>query len=171
MVYLFHNIDKTQYEYKIKFKLIYTMLKLVSMTEPRLEKGGQEREDGKKNRLFYTAVFADSRNPFIPTRKRNFFQDYTDWDKGDETVWKAGDPAIVSTFLGKPIPGTIKCYDVKDYTIPGSDRVLSTYTTVVLEGESAESVLRQNSKELIVGEDQQQSEMEAAIPEGAESLN
>ena len=119
------------------------MLKLVSMTEPKLEKAGQPREDGKKNRLYYTAIFMDAENPFAQKRSRTVFQDYTDWEKGDEVVWKSGDPAIVSKFLGKNIPGEIKCFDVEGYNIPGSDRVFDKYTTVVLKGENEESVLRQ----------------------------
>lgn len=138
------------------------------MTEPKLEKGGEAREDGKVNRLYYKAVFMDAENPFLPRRSRMVWQDYVDFEKGDKVEWKAGDPAVVSKMIGKNIPGHIECFNVEPYTI--GENTVDTYTTVILRGESSARVLKQNGYTLAEIHAQYE-EQEVDAPMGSDSLN
>lgn len=113
-------------------------LKLVSISEVKTE---NRTADSKPARKFYTAYFMDPINPFAKQQQRNFFQDHVG-EKGSETcVWKSGDPAIVSKFVGKEIPGQIISCNVEPYKIDG--RAVNSFTTVLLESDKLTSVLKQ----------------------------
>jgi len=111
-------------------------LKLIAKSETKVAKDGRE---------YYTAEFSDPANPFLPSRTRTFSQSL-DTDKNP--VWKGANPAVVQGFIGKNIPAYIKTFDVSEYAIEGSDRMATTYTCVILEGESEARVLRQMGKSL-----------------------
>ncbi len=113
-------------------------VKLVSISEVKTEK---DRTDSKPSRKYYTAYFADTMNPFAKQIQRNFFQDHTGEVGKEIAVWKSGDPAIVKTFIGKEIPGEFLNVTVTPYTI--NDRLVTSFSTVVLANEKLATVLKQ----------------------------
>ena len=87
-------------------------LQLVSISEVKTEK---VRIDNKVSRQYYTATFANPANPFGKTVSRTFWQQHN--IEGTETTWKTANPALVKTFIGKLIPGTIVSSPVEEYDI------------------------------------------------------
>jgi hypothetical protein len=123
-------------------------LQLVSISEVKTEKS---RIDNKVSRQYYTATFANPANPFGKTVSRTFWQQHN--IEGTETTWKTANPALVKTFIGKLIPGTIVSSPVEEYDIvnqgTGEVRTASTYTAIVLEGENAYSVFKAAGKVMV----------------------
>jgi hypothetical protein len=126
-------------------------VKLVSISTPKLEKDGQPRADGKANRLYYTATFSNPANPFNKTVSRTFWQQHN--SDGTIAEWKGADPKDVRLFIGKEIPGKIVAANVKEYDVvdklTGDTRTASTFTTVVLDGELAETVFKASGREIV----------------------
>ena len=122
-------------------------LKLVSISEVKTEK---ERIDEKKSRQYYIATFRNPANPFSKTVSRTFWQQHN--ADGTETSWKVGNPNEVKQFIGKEIPGKIVSSKVEAYDITdslGNIREANTYTAVVLDGETVESVFKAAGKNII----------------------
>ena len=115
-------------------------VKLVSISEVKTEKA---RTDGKISRKYYTAYFMDALNPFAKKQQRNFFEDHAN-DEGTATIWKSGDPAIVKQFIGKELPGQIVNCEVEPYMI--NDRSVTSFTTVLLDGERLSTILKQSNR-------------------------
>lgn len=112
-------------------------VKLISISEVKTEK---QRTDGKSSRQYYTAYFADVMNPFAKQIQRNIFQSHS--ADGKTANWRAGNPELVKNFIGKEIPGQFVNSKVEPYQIDG--RTVTTYTTVVLEGENVDSIFKQS---------------------------
>lgn len=115
------------------------LLLLVSMTAVKIASDG---------RGYYTASFQDPSNPFAKTVSRNFWQQF---NAAGEPVWRGADPAVVTKFIGKTIPGEILSKEVVPYTIPradGTEQTVNTYTTVVLGGENIKSTFKAQGHEL-----------------------
>jgi len=109
-------------------------LKLVSISEVKT---------AKDNRQFYTAEFQDPNNPFANSVKRNFWQQF---NAAGEPIWKGADPAVVKTFIGKTLDGSIVSAQVEPYEIQVGDkpaRTATTYTTVVLGSELPQVIFAQ----------------------------
>jgi hypothetical protein len=123
-------------------------LQLVSISEVKTEKS---RIDNKVSRQYYTATFANPANPFGKTVSRTFWQQHN--IEGTEATWKTANPSLVKSFIGKLIPGTIVSSKVEEYDIvnqgTGEVRTASTYTAVVLEGETAYSVFKAAGKIMV----------------------
>jgi hypothetical protein len=123
-------------------------LQLVSMSEIKTEK---ERVDNKVSRQYYTATFINPENPFSKTVSRVFWQQHN--VEGTEATWKTANPELVKRFIGKLIPGRIVSSVVEEYDIvnPGTGevRTASTYTAVVLEGETAQAVFKAAGKTIV----------------------
>ena len=123
-------------------------LQLVSISEVKTEK---VRIDNKVSRQYYTATFANPANPFGKTVSRTFWQQHN--IEGTEATWKTANPSLVKTFIGKLVPGTIVSSKVEEYDIvnqgTGEVRTASTYTAVVLEGETAYSVFKAAGKIIV----------------------
>lgn len=123
-------------------------LQLVSISEVKTEKS---RIDNKVSRQYYTATFANPANPFGKTVSRTFWQQHN--IEGTEATWKTANPSLVKTFIGKLVPGTIVSSKVEEYDIvnqgTGEVRTASTYTAVVLEGETAYSVFKAAGKIIV----------------------
>lgn len=123
-------------------------LQLVSISEVKTEKS---RIDNKVSRQYYTATFANPANPFGKTVSRTFWQQHN--IEGTEATWKTANPSLVKTFIGKLVPGTIVSSKVEEYDIvnqgTGEVRTASTYTAVVLEGETAYSVFKAAGKIMV----------------------
>ena len=117
-------------------------VKLVSISEVKTEK---QRTDGKISRKYYTAYFADAHNPFAKQVQRNIFQSHS--TDGTVATWKSGDPMLVKSFVGKEIPGQFVNSTVETYKI--DDRDVSTFTTVVLEGENVNTIFKQNGHPIV----------------------
>lgn len=124
-------------------------LKLISISPVKTETAN--RKDGKVSRQYYTAKFANPNNPFGAAKSRTFWQQHN--ADGTEATWKAADPALVKDFVGKLIPGSIVSSKVEEYDIvnenTGEVRKASTYTAVVLEGETAQSVFKASGKVMV----------------------
>ncbi len=120
-------------------------MKTVTLISVGAIKTEKERKDGKVSRKYYTAYFMDSLNPFMKKQQRNIFQNHVGIE-GKELSWKAGDPTIVSQFIGKQIPGQVVNSTVKPFKI--DDKVVNSYTCVVLDGEKLETILKQEGHEL-----------------------
>lgn len=110
-------------------------VKLISISEVKTEKS---RTDGKVSRKYYTAYFSDASNPFAPKRQRNFFQDHN--ADGTVATWKSGDPAVVSQYVGKDIPGEFINATVTPYELNG--KMVNSYTAIVLSGEKLSNILK-----------------------------
>lgn len=123
-------------------------LKLISISPVKTEKA---RKDEKVSRQYYTAAFTNPANPFGKVVSRTFWQQHN--ADGTEATWKAADPALVKDFVGKLIPGQIVSSKVEEYDIvnegTGEVRQASTYTAVVLEGETAQSVFKASGKVIV----------------------
>jgi len=113
-------------------------VKLLSIGEILTE---TRTKDEKANRQYYVAKFMDSLNPFAAVRQRTVFQDHN--ADGTIAFWKSGDPSIVKNYVGKEIPGQIVNVSVESYQIDGRDT--NTFTTVLLDGESLKTILKQNN--------------------------
>jgi hypothetical protein len=112
-------------------------VKLLSIGEILTE---TRTKDEKASRQYYVAKFMDSLNPFAAVRQRTVFQDHN--ADGTIAFWKSGDPSIVKNYVGKEIPGQIVNVNVESYKI--DDRDTNTFTTVLLDGESLKTILKQN---------------------------
>lgn len=122
-------------------------LKLISISPVKTEKA---RKDEKVSRQYYTAAFTNPANPFGKVVSRTFWQQHN--ADGTEATWKTGNPALVKDFVGKLIPGSIVSSKVEEYDITdslGNTRAASTYTAVVLEGETAQSVFKASGKVMV----------------------
>lgn len=123
-------------------------LKLISISPVKTEK---ERKDGKVSRQYYTASFTNPNNPFSKVVSRTFWQQHN--ADGTEATWKTANPELVKSFIGKLIPGSIVSSKVEEYDIvnenTGEVRTASTYTAVVLEGETAQSVFKASGKVMV----------------------
>jgi hypothetical protein len=127
-------------------------LKLNAISPVKTEKEGSARSDGKVNRQYYVATFSNPANPFGKTVSRTFWQQHS--ADGTTAEWKGADPVQVRPFLGKLIPGNIVAKTVEDYPIiglGGEERYATSYTAVVLDGETVESVFKASGK-IIVNE-------------------
>lgn len=125
-------------------------LKLNAISPVKTEKEGSVRTDGKINRQYYTATFSNPANPFGKTVSRTFWQQHS--ADGTTAEWKGGDPVQVRAFLGKLIPGSIVAKTVEPYEIiglGGEVRYATTYTAVVLDGETVESVFKAQGKVIV----------------------
>ena len=123
-------------------------MKTVTLISIGTIKTEKERKDAKVSRKFYTAYFMDSTNPFAKPQQRNIFQLHVG-EEGKEVAWKGGDPAIVSQFVGKQIPGEIVAnISVKPYELNG--KMVTTTSCVLLDGEKLETILKQANHELAV---------------------
>ena len=124
-------------------------LLLVSVAPVKTETSN--RKDGKVSRQYYVASFANPANPFGKTVSRTFWQQHN--ADGTEATWKTANPELVKTFIGKLIPGQIVSSKVEEYDIvnqgTGEIRTASTYTAVVLEGETAQSVFKAAGKVMV----------------------
>lgn len=124
-------------------------LKLVSISEVKTEK---PRIDEKVSREYYTAEFNNPANPFGKSVKRTFWQQHN----ADGTIaeWRGANPKDVAKFIGKEIPGRIVAGTVEPYAIvnplTGEEREATTYTAVVLNGETPEAVFKASGKILLV---------------------
>lgn len=126
-------------------------LKLVSVSEVKTEKEGSSRSDGKVNRQYYTAEFNNPANPFGKSVRRTFWQQHN--ADGTLAEWRGANPKDVSKFIGKEIPGrivsgTTEAYEIISYG--GEVREATTYTAVVLDGETPEAVFKASGKILLV---------------------
>ena len=123
-------------------------LQLVSISEVKTEK---ERVDGKVSRQYYTATFINPENPFSKAVSRVFWQQHN--VEGTEATWKTANPDLVKKFVGKLIPGRIVSSVVEEYDIvnagTGEVRTATTYTAVVLEGETAQAVFKAAGKTIV----------------------
>ena len=118
-------------------------VKLLSISTIKTEK---ERTDGKVSRKFYTAYFMNSSNPFAKPLQRNIFQQHVG-EEGKEVNWKGGDPAIISTYVGKELDGQfISNIFVKPYEVSG--KMVNTTSVILLDGEKLETILKQAGHEL-----------------------
>ena len=105
----------------------------------------KERKDGKVSRKYYTAYFSDAANPFGKVAQRNFFQVHN--ADGTEASWKTADPEKTASFIGRTIPGEIVTRKVAPYELNG--KMVNSYTTIVLKGETVESVFKQQNHSLV----------------------
>lgn len=122
-------------------------VKLNVISEVKTEK---ERSDAKVSRKYYTATFSNPANPFGKTISRTFWQQHN--ADGTKAEWKGADPVQVRAFIGKTIPGNIVAANVEPYDIiglSGEARTATTYTTVVLDGELAETVFKSSGKVML----------------------
>jgi hypothetical protein len=122
-------------------------LKLVSISEVKTEKA---RVDEKVSRQYYTATFSNPANPFGRTVSRTFWQQHN--ADGTQATWKGANPSEVKQFIGKLIPGRIVSSKVEAYDITdslGNIREASTYTAVVLDGETPEAVFKASGKVIV----------------------
>lgn len=123
-------------------------LKLVAVSESKTEK---VRTDGKVSREYYTAEFNNPANPFGKSVRRTFWQQHN--NDGTVAEWRGANPKDVSRFIGKEIPGrivsgTTEAYEIISYG--GEVREATTYTAVVLDGETPEAVFKASGKILLV---------------------
>lgn len=132
-------------------------VKLISISEVKTEKS---RTDGKVSRKYYTAYFSDASNPFAPKRQRNFFQDHN--ADGTVATWKSGDPAVVSQYVGKEIPGEFINATVTPYELNG--KMVNSYTAIVLSGEKLSNILKAQGHSLAEA-------APVAVESSAEALN
>lgn len=136
-------------------------LLLVSVSPVKTETSN--RKDGKVSRQYYVASFANPNNPFGKVVSRTFWQQHS--ADGKEATWKTANPELVKTFIGKLIPGQIVSSQVEEYDITdslGHTRAASTYTAVVLEGETAQSVFKAAGKVMVETVDSVAAVSEAA---------
>lgn len=117
------------------------LLTLDRISEVKTEKA---RQDGKVSRKYYTAYFSDPSTPFAQARQRNFFQSHN--ADGSEASWKIGAPEKTMNFIGKNIPAEVVTRKVTPYELNG--KMVDSFTTVVLKGESVESAFKQQGHPL-----------------------
>ena len=116
-----------------------TTVKPIRMSEIKTEK---RIKDTKANRQFYTLYFMDPNNPLAEMRQRNVFQSHVN-DEGTACTWKSGDPTIMKQFIAehREIPGEFLNVDVAPYKV--GDRVVNSYSLILLKGEKLETILKQ----------------------------
>ena len=105
--------------------------------------------DGKLNqtsdgRGYCMAHFRDPNNPFAVLRTRVLQQQF---DANGKPVWKSATPAQLKAWIGKSIPGDFVTRTVEEYTVNGNSA--TTYTAVVLKGESISSIFKAAGHELV----------------------
>lgn len=102
-------------------------------------------------RQYYKLEAQEQNNPFGGTGKRNIFQQFTAKSAPDKVnndinpAWvNVATPDQIKAMIASktPFPGEIATREVEPYTIPGSDRILSTYTAIVFSRESVETVFK-----------------------------
>ena len=108
--------------------------------------------EGKLNqtsdgRGYCMATFSDPSNPFAVTRSRVLQQQM---DADGNPQWRTATPAQLKSWIGKQIPGEFVTRTVEPYTVNGRD--CTTYTAVVLKGESIETIFRSAGHELITAD-------------------
>lgn len=91
------------------------------------------------NRKYYIASFRDPSNPFGVERVRMFAQTT---DSEGNPVWKSGNPTLIKSFVGKLVPGDIITRQVPPYMV--GERMVDTFSCIVLKNESINSVFKQN---------------------------
>lgn len=94
-------------------------------------------------RGYCMAHFSDPQNPFATVRSRVLQQQM---DTNGTPVWKGATPAQLKSWIGKEIPGEFVTRTVPEYNVGG--RSASTYTAVVLKGESISSIFKSAGHEL-----------------------
>lgn len=106
----------------------------------KTEKVDSKRSDGKVNRQFYTLYFADAGNPLTGNAQRNFYQSHN--LDGTAAFWKDADYSTAKALVGQQIEGSIVRQEVEPYDING--RTATSFTCVVLKGEDAATIAKQN---------------------------
>src|SRR5688572_3434199 len=122
-------------------------LKLISISDVKTEK---VRIDNKVSRQYYTAKFQNPANPFAKAVSRTFWQQHN--ADGTKAVWNGADPTVTKSFINKEIPASIVSRTVEPYEIEGADgtpREATTYTAVVMDGETPEAVFKANGKTIV----------------------
>lgn len=122
------------------------ILKLVAVGEVKTAKDGRQ---------YYKAEFGNPNNPFSGTRTRMFWQQFATVNGVKTPVWRGADPEVTKTFVGKTLTGKIVSADVEPFeiAIAGQEpRTVTTYTTVVLDGESTASVFKACGHQLAVAQ-------------------
>jgi len=114
-------------------------VKPIRMSEIKTEK---RIKDTKKNRQFYTLYFMDPNNPLAEMRQRNVFQSHVN-DAGTDCIWKSGDPSIMKQFIAenREIPGQFLNVKVVPYQV--GERMVDSYSLILLRGEKLETILKQ----------------------------
>lgn len=134
----------------------FSNLKIVSAGELKTE---NRQADNKPNRQYYTVEFGNADNPFLRTRSLNFWQQHINRKNAAgelETVceWRGADPKTIKTMVGKTVRGAIVEGNVEPYTLNVTkggveeERTITTFTTVVFEGELPESVFKRQGHPL-----------------------
>jgi len=95
-------------------------------------------------REYYIAVFQDSNNPFASLKSRVISQQF---DSQGNPVWKAADPHTIKQYLGKELAGNFVTKKVAPYSI--GDRMVDSYTAVVLGHENVDTVFKNAGHDLI----------------------
>jgi len=111
-------------------------LNIVRISDLKTEKS---RSDNKVSRQYYTLYVADAANPFTGTGQRTIFQNHS--QDGKTAFWKGADFNQAKALVGTQIEGDVTRLEVEPYDING--RMASSFTCVVLKGESAEAIASQ----------------------------
>ena len=115
-------------------------MKKLILTGISAVKTEKARKDGKAQRQYFTAYFANPENPLSDLAQRNFFQAHS--ADGKVAFWKNGmTPELISSFVGKQLSGEIVRAEVEGYMI--GDRQATSYTCVVLQNELLASIVGQ----------------------------